>query len=75
MKKTRVSCLLAALLMLASCGAPAADETTADTAADTAAESETAVETDALEACLAVPDDLGEKDFGGEEYRVMIQER
>lgn len=75
MKKTRVSCLLAALLMLASCGAPAADETTADTTADTAAETETAVETDALEARLAVPDDLGEKDFGGEEYRVMIQER
>ncbi|MBQ8640717.1 MAG: extracellular solute-binding protein [Clostridia bacterium] len=76
MKKNRLSCLFLALLMLASCGAPAADETTADTSADTAAaETETVAETDSLEARQAVTDDLGEHDFGGEDYRMLIQER
>lgn len=74
MKKKKLFCLLLALLMLASCGAPATEETTADTAA-VGTETETVVETDALEARMAVSDDLGDKDFGGEEYRVMIQER
>ena len=78
MKKTRIACLLLALLMtasMASCG-ETVEETTAENAEDTAAaETETMPETDSLEARLSVPDDLGEKDFGGETYRAMIQER
>ncbi len=78
MKKTRIACLLLALLMaaaMASCGGTTA-ETTGETEADTTAtDTETMPETDSLEARLSVPDDLGEKDFGGETYCAMIQER
>jgi len=72
MKKNICLLLLAAMLAgtLASCGNTPA-ETDADTADTAAAETETAVETDSIQARLAVSDDIPELDFKGEEYRVL----
>ena len=49
-------------------------ETTAETTADTAAV-ETEAETDSLEARKLVDDGLADKDFGGEDVRMLYQER
>ncbi len=76
-KKSITLLLLTAMLtsMFASCGGTAT-ETTADTAADTTAvEAETTVDTDSLEGRKLVDDGLGDRDFGGEDYRMIYQER
>lgn len=70
--------LLAALLVstsFAACG-QTENETTAVTTADTTpAATETEEETDSLEARKRIDDGLGEHDFGGEDYRMLYQER
>ena len=81
MAKKRWLMLVLAIGMLASCGAKddggRGADTTADTApaVDTAADKETEAETDALEARKLVDDGLGDKDFGGKEYRMLYQLR
>lgn len=81
MAKKRWLMLVLAIGMLASCGAKddggRGADTTADTApaVDTAADTETEAETDALEARKLVDDGLGDKDFGGKEYRMLYQLR
>lgn len=76
MKKRLFTLLLAALLCassLASCGG---GETETAPAADTAETPvETEAETDSLEARKQIDDGLGEKDFGGEDFRMLYQER
>ncbi len=74
MKRRILTLLLAALLVtssLAACG-----ESTAETSADTAAATEAAVEeTESLsdaEMRAAISDDLGEYDFGGKPFRVLM---
>ncbi|MBR4959385.1 MAG: hypothetical protein IKY52_00645 [Clostridia bacterium] len=76
MKKRILPLLFAALLCtssLLSCGGGEA-ETTADTSADIAPV-ETEAETDSLEARKLVDDGLTDKDFSGEEFRMIYQER
>ncbi|MBQ3178684.1 MAG: hypothetical protein IJB52_12765 [Clostridia bacterium] len=74
MKKTIITLLLAAMMLstLAACGdSGAADNTDAG---NTAAETQTAdpaKETTALEARLAVQDELPDKDFGGRNFTVI----
>ncbi|MBR5219565.1 MAG: hypothetical protein IKV66_01115 [Clostridia bacterium] len=69
--------LCAALPVLASCGgdataqAPIDTNPIADTVTETAAETEPL---DPLEARKLVDDELGEKDLGGYEFRVMVSE-
>ena len=81
MAKKRWLMLVLAIGMLASCGAKddggRGADTTADTApaVDTAADTETEAETDSLEARKLVDDGLGDKDFGGKEYRMLYQLR
>lgn len=81
MAKKRWLMLVLAIGMLASCGAKddggRGADTTADTAPaiDTAADTETEPETDALEARKLVDDGLGDRDFGGKEYRMLYQLR
>lgn len=81
MAKKRWLMLVLAIGMLASCGAKddggRGADTTADTApaVDTAADTETEAETDVLEARKLVDDSLGDKDFGGKEYRMLYQLR
>lgn len=81
MAKKRWLMLVLAIGMLASCGAKddggRGADTTADTtpAVDTAADTETEAETDALEARKLVDDGLGDRDFGGKEYRMLYQLR
>ena len=71
MKARILASLLAALLLLqtVSCG-DNSTETTAETAPV-----ETEAETDSLEARKLVDDGLGSHDFGGEEFRMLYQER
>ncbi len=76
MKKRILPLLFAALLCassLISCSG-GETETTAETTADTAAV-ETEAETDSLEARKLVDDGLADKDFGGEDFRMLYQER
>ena len=76
MKKRILTLLFAALLCassLISCSG-GETETTAETTADTAAV-ETEAETDSLEARKLVDDGLADKDFGGEDFRMLYQER
>ena len=81
MAKKRWLMLVLAIGMLASCGAKddggRGADTTADTApaVDMAADTETEAETDSLEARKLVDDGLGDKDFGGKEYRMLYQLR
>ena len=81
MAKKRWLMLVLAIGMLASCGAKddggRGADTTADTtpAVDTAADTETEAETDSLEARKLVDDGLGDRDFGGKEYRMLYQLR
>lgn len=79
MAKKRWLVLTLAILMLASCGAKDNGGQTADTATDTTSAadtvSETESETDSLEARKLVDDGLGDKDFGGKEYRMLYQVR
>ena len=74
MKRKNLAMLLA-LLMLASsvtaCGEAGDTEATADTAAQT----ETEKETTELEARLALPDNLPDKDFDGYDFRVLTRNR
>ena len=74
MKRKNLALLLA-LLMLASsmtaCGEASGTETTEDTAAQT----ETERETTELEARLALPDNLPDKDYDGYDFRVLTRNR
>lgn len=77
MKNRILPLLFAALLCtssLISCASDSGTETTADTAAVTAS-AETEAETDSLEARKQVDDGLADKDFGGEDFRMLYQER
>lgn len=66
----KITCLFLAMLLTSSlfaCGDTSSNvetETTGDTV-------ETEAETDEMEARLAIPDDLPEKDFGGYEFRIL----
>jgi len=76
MKKRILILLFAALLCTSSflsCGG-GETESTADTTA-VPAETETEAETDSLEARKLVDDGLAAADFGGEEFRMLYQER
>ena len=64
--KKRLTEVLAAALLLSSftaCGDTASETTAADTTA-----AETEKETTALEARIAIPDDLPDKDYGGASF-------
>ncbi len=75
-KKSITLLLLTAMLVSAitSCGGTTTD-TTADTTETTPVETETTVDTDSLEGRKLVDDGLGSHDFGGEDYRMIYQER
>ncbi len=72
--KKRIFALLLAALLTASC--TACGESTAETTAETAAATEAAVEeTESLsdaEMRAAISDELGEYDFGGQPFRVLM---
>ena len=73
MKKVMITLLLAAMMLsaLAACGDSGTAETTGtDNAAETRT-TETEKETTALEARLAVADELPENDFGGRDFTVI----
>ena len=75
MKQKKLAMLLAMLLLassMAACGETKEAETTADTAA---AQTETEKETTELEARLALPDNLPDKDFEGYDFRVLTRNR
>ncbi|MBQ3176955.1 MAG: hypothetical protein IJB52_03990, partial [Clostridia bacterium] len=75
MKRKTISLLLVLVMLLSSmaaCGESDADTITDDTAA---AETETVKETTELEARLALPDNLPEKDFDGYDFRVLTRNR
>ncbi len=77
MLKRNISLLLALLMiaaLLASCGGGQEAQTSTTTpVVQTAAETEP--ETDSLEARAKVSDDLGDKDFKGDSYRMLYQKR
>lgn len=76
--KHSLTLLLVALLLtssMLSCS-QTENETTTDTTADTTSPvTDTAAETDSLEGRKLVDDGLGSHDFGGEDYRMLYQER
>ncbi len=74
MKKSITYILLAAMLtgMLSSCGGATTETTSGEAASTEAAAVENAKETTALEARLAVADELPEKDFGGRNFTVAV---
>jgi len=75
MKRKTISLLLVLVMLLSSmaaCGESDADTITDDTAA---AETETVKETTELEARLALPDNLPDKDFDGYDFRVLTRNR
>ncbi len=75
MKRKTISLLLVLVMLLSSmaaCGESDADTITQDTAA---AETETVKETTELEARLALPDNLPDKDFDGYDFRVLTRNR
>lgn len=75
MKKRILTLLIAALLCSAaftSCSGEPVETTAAPTET---APAETEAETDSLEARKLVDDGLGSHDFGGEEFRMLYQER
>ncbi|MBR4960371.1 MAG: hypothetical protein IKY52_05700 [Clostridia bacterium] len=74
MKRKNLAMLLV-LLMLASSVTACGESSGTDTSADTAAQTETERETTELEARLALPDNLPEKDFDGYDFRVLTRDR
>ncbi|MBQ8402304.1 MAG: hypothetical protein IJX14_10295, partial [Clostridia bacterium] len=74
MKCKKLSLLLVMAMLLSSMAA-CGDSESAETTADTAAETETVKETTELEARLAIPDNLPDRDFEGYDFRVLTRNR